>query len=45
VDVDDFPLHHLAAGLCLADPGAGGPGTALTLLNCYGEPGEVWGLN
>jgi len=36
---------NLGAMRCLADPGGGGPGTALTLQDCYGEQGEVWGLN
>ena len=38
-------LVNVAARRCLADPGAGGPGTALVLQDCYGEQGEVWGLN
>jgi hypothetical protein len=38
-------LMNIAALRCLADPGAGGSGTALTLQDCYGEPGEVWGVN
>jgi hypothetical protein len=38
-------LINVAARRCLADPGAGGPGTALVLQDCYGEQDEAWGLN
>jgi len=31
--------------MCLTDPGGGGAGTALVQQDCYGEPGQVWGLN
>jgi len=36
-------LVNPATTRCLADPGAGGPGTGLTLQDCYSEQGEVWG--
>ena len=38
-------LINVATGLCLSDPAAGGAGTALVQKECYGEPGQVWGLN
>ena len=38
-------LVNLASMRCLADPAAGGPGTGLALQDCYGEAGEVWGMN
>ena len=38
-------LINVMTGMCLTDPAAGGAGTALVLQNCYGEPGQVWGLN
>jgi hypothetical protein len=38
-------LVNLASMQRLADPAAGGPGTGLTLQDCYGEQREVWGLN
>jgi hypothetical protein len=38
-------LINVATGMCLSDPGSAGPGTALVQQDCYGEPGQVWGLN
>lgn len=38
-------LINIATGLCLSDPAAGGPGTALDQEDCYGAPGQVWGVN
>jgi hypothetical protein len=31
--------------LCLADQNNGGPGTAVVQADCYGDPGENWGIN
>jgi hypothetical protein len=38
-------LTNVNDGLCLDDPADGGAGTALIQRDCYGEPGEIWGLN
>ena len=36
---------NAGSGRCLADTGNGSSGTAVTQQDCYGETGEVWGLN
>jgi hypothetical protein len=38
-------LANITTSMCLTDPGGGGAGTALVLQDCYGEPGQIWGLN
>ncbi len=38
-------LINAASGRCLADPGNGGSGTIVRQEDCYGQLGEVWGLN
>jgi Ricin-type beta-trefoil lectin domain/Subtilase family len=38
-------LINEESGRCLADPDNGPAGTALRQEDCYGEAGEVWGVN
>jgi hypothetical protein len=38
-------LINLQTGKCLADRGNGGPGTGIVQNDCYGDAGELWGLN
>lgn len=38
-------LINANSGRCLADPGNGPAGTVVQQQDCYGEAGEVWGLN
>ncbi len=38
-------MINLGSGKCLADPGNGGPGTTIVQNDCYGDLGEIWGLN
>jgi hypothetical protein len=38
-------LINADSGRCLADPGNGGAGSTVLQEDCYGEAGEVWGLN
>lgn len=38
-------LININSGRCLADKGTGGPGTVVVQNDCYGDPGELWGLN
>ena len=38
-------LINLSFNKCLADKGNGGPGTVVVQNDCYGDAGELWGLN
>ena len=38
-------LINFGSGKCLADNGNGGPGTVVVQNDCYGDSGELWGLN
>jgi hypothetical protein len=38
-------LINFGSGKCLADSGNGGPGTVVVQNDCYGDVGELWGLN
>lgn len=38
-------LINIASGRCLADNNNGGPGTVVVQNDCYGDLGELWGLN
>lgn len=38
-------LINLGSGKCLADSRNGGPGTVVVQNDCYGDLGELWGLN
>jgi hypothetical protein len=38
-------LINLGSGRCLADSNNGGPGTVVVQNDCYGDAGELWGLN
>ncbi len=38
-------LLNLGSGKCLADPNNGGSGTIAVQNDCYGDLGELWGLN
>ncbi len=41
----DGELINFLSGRCLAGPNDAGPGTTVVQNDCYGEPGEIWGLN
>jgi hypothetical protein len=38
-------MINLGSGKCLADPNSGEAGTTLVQNDCYGDLGEIWGLN
>ena len=38
-------LINIGSGKCLADKGNGGAGTVVVQNDCYGDAGELWGLN
>jgi hypothetical protein len=38
-------LINAGSGRCLADSNNGGAGTAVVQNDCYGDAGEIWGLN
>jgi hypothetical protein len=38
-------LINLGYGLCLADRGNGGSGSTAVMNDCYGDTGEIWGIN
>lgn len=38
-------LTNFQFGMCLADKNGGGSGSAAVQFDCYGDPGQNWGLN
>ncbi len=38
-------INNFAFGMCLADKNGGGAGSTVVQYDCYGDPGQNWGLN